>query len=564
MSISLVETAGRRITGRQLRWGALALIVTAQFMVILDVAIVNVALPSIKSDLGFSQESLQWVVSAYAIFFGGALLLGGRLGDLLGRRRLFVAGLAVFGASSLLCGLAWSEASLITFRALQGLGGAMLAPAALALLMTTFAEGRERNVALGIYGAAAGSGAAVGVLLGGVLTSYLSWPWIFFVNVPVALAAIALTPLLLRESRAENALRHFDVAGATSITAGLMILVYALTRATTDGWATATTIGLLAASAVLVLSFIAIELRSKAPLLPLRIFRIRSLAAANAAMVIIGSVTFSEFFLLTLYLQDILHYSAIQTGVAFSGFAISVVVASNLAQAVVSRFGIRATLTAGILASAAFGCVADATAARRPLLLGHVPGLRARRPRPRLLVRAAHDREPRGRRACRCGHRLGPRQHEPPDRRSDRSRRDERDRRNVDRQLRRCSPRGRSGECSRARPRLPDHPLRAHGAPGRRCRHRRRLDQAAACCPGTGAPGRARRPEGGSMTSAVLNADTPALLNREIDDLLLQMRGLAVVRDILSSRGASSAEIMAHTQELESVRSRLTELISGT
>jgi EmrB/QacA subfamily drug resistance transporter len=352
MSISLVGTAGRRIERRNLRWSALALIVTAQFMVILDVAIVNVALPSIKSDLGFSQASLQWVVSAYAIFFGGALLLGGRLGDLLGRRRLFVAGLFVFAASSLLCGLAWSEGSLIAFRALQGLGGAMLAPAALALLMTTFAEGRERNVALGIYGAAAGSGAAVGVLLGGVLTSYMSWPWIFFVNVPVALGAIALTPILLRESRADNALRHFDVAGATSITAGLMILVYALTRATTDGWATATTIGLLAASAVLVLAFIAIELRSKAPLLPLRIFRIRSLAAANAAMLIIGSVTFSEFFLLTLYLQDVLHYSAIQTGVAFSGFAISVVVASNLAQAVVSRAGIRATLTVGILASA--------------------------------------------------------------------------------------------------------------------------------------------------------------------------------------------------------------------
>jgi EmrB/QacA subfamily drug resistance transporter len=356
MSLSLVETAGRTVERmvdrRHLRWSALALIVTAQFMVILDVAIVNVALPSIKSDLGFSQASLQWVVSAYAIFFGGALLLGGRLGDLLGRRRLFVAGLAVFAASSLLCGLAWSEGSLIAFRALQGLGGAMLAPAALALLMTTFAEGRERNVALGIYGAAAGSGAAVGVLLGGVLTSYMSWPWIFFVNVPVALVAIALTPVLLRESRADNALRHFDVAGATSITAGLMILVYALTRATTDGWATATTIGLLAASAVLVISFIAIELRSKAPLLPLRIFKIRSLAAANAAMLIIGAVTFSEFFLLTLYLQDILHYSAIQTGVAFSGFAVSVVVASNLAQVVVSRFGIRATLTAGIVASA--------------------------------------------------------------------------------------------------------------------------------------------------------------------------------------------------------------------
>ena len=338
MSVSLVEANKRESAARKhWRWGALALIVTAQFMVILDVAIVNVALPSIKSDLGFSQESLQWVVTAYAIFFGGALLLGGRLGDLLGRRRLFVSGLAVFGASSLLCGLAWSEASLIAFRSLQGLGGAMLAPAALALLMTTFAEGRERNTALGIYGAAAGSGAAVGVLLGGVLTSYLSWPWIFFINVPVALVAIALTPLLLRESRAENALRHFDVAGATSITAGLMLLVYALTRATTDGWASATTIGLLAASAVLVLSFIAIELRSKAPLLPLRIFRIRSLAAANVAMVIIGSATFAEFFLLTLYLQDVLHYTAIQTGVAFSGFAISVVVASNLAQAVVSR-----------------------------------------------------------------------------------------------------------------------------------------------------------------------------------------------------------------------------------
>ncbi len=351
MSISLVEASGREKRQR-LRWGALALIVTAQFMVILDVAIVNVALPSIKSDLGFSQASLQWVVSAYAIFFGGALLLGGRLGDLLGRRRLFVAGLAVFAASSLLCGLAWSEGSLIAFRALQGLGGAMLAPAALALLITTFAEGRERNVALGIYGAAAGSGAAVGVLLGGVLTSYMSWPWIFFINVPVAVAAIALAPRLLRESRAEDALRHFDVAGAASITAGLMLLVYALTRATTDGWATATTIGLLVASAVLVLSFVAIELRSKAPLLPLRIFRIRSLAAANATMLIIGSVTFAEFFLLTLYLQDVLHYTAIRTGVAFSGFAISVVVASNLAQPVVSRFGIRATLTTAILASA--------------------------------------------------------------------------------------------------------------------------------------------------------------------------------------------------------------------
>src|SRR3954464_8708016 len=196
-------------------------------MVILDVAIVNVALPSNKTDLDFSQANLQWVISAYAIMFGGVLLLGGRLADLLGRRRLFIAGLVLFSVSSLLCGLAWSEASLIGFRALQGLGGALMAPAALAPPMTTFAEGRARHVALGIYGAASGSGAAVGVLLGGVLTSYLSWSWIFFINVPVAIAAIALAPLLLRESRADLAHRHFDLPGAASVTAGLMLLVYA-------------------------------------------------------------------------------------------------------------------------------------------------------------------------------------------------------------------------------------------------------------------------------------------------------------------------------------------------
>src|SRR6266700_7849794 len=214
------------------RWSALALIVTAQFMVILDVAIVNVALPSIKSDLGFSETGIQWVITAYAILFGGTLLLGGRLADLLGRRRMFVAGLALFAASSLLCGIAWSSGSLIGFRALQGLGGALLAPAALSLLMTTFAEGRERNRALGIYGAASGSGAAAGVLLGGVITSYFGWSWIFFVNVPVGAAAIALTPFLLRDSRAELPHRHFDLAGAASVTGGLIVLVYGLTRAT--------------------------------------------------------------------------------------------------------------------------------------------------------------------------------------------------------------------------------------------------------------------------------------------------------------------------------------------
>ena len=334
------------------RWSALALIVTAQFMVILDVAIVNVALPSIKSDLGFSETNLQWVISAYAILFGGALLLGGRLGDLLGRRRLFIAGLALFATSSLLCGLAWSEASLIGFRAVQGLGGALLAPAALSLLMTTFAEGRERNLALGIYGAASGSGAAAGVLLGGVLTSYLNWSWIFFINVPVAVAAIALTPILLQESRADLAHRHFDFPGAASITAGLMLLVYATTRATSDGWGSTTTLSLFAGAAALVLAFVAIELRSRSPLLPLRIFRSRTLTAANASMAIVGGVAFSEFFLLTLYLQDVLHYSAVEGGVAFLGFALTVVVVSNIAQLVVGRFGVRPTLTAGLLTSA--------------------------------------------------------------------------------------------------------------------------------------------------------------------------------------------------------------------
>ena len=341
------------------RWSALALIVTAQFMVILDVAIVNVALPSIKTDLGFSQTGLQWVITAYAILFGGTLLLGGRLADLLGRRRMFVAGLALFALSSLLSGFAWSAGSLIAFRAIQGLGGALLAPAALSLLMTTFAEGRERNRALGIYGAASGSGAAAGVLLGGVLTSYFGWSWIFFVNVPVAAIAIALTPYLLRESRADLAHRHFDLAGAASVTSGLMLLVYGLTRATTDGWSSPVTLGLIGAAVALVAAFVAIESRSRSPLLPLRIFRLRALSAANVTMALVGAVTFSEFFVLTLYVQDVLHYSAVQSGVAFVAFALSVVVASNVAQGVVGRVGVRPALVAGLaLATISLGLLA--------------------------------------------------------------------------------------------------------------------------------------------------------------------------------------------------------------
>src|SRR5437764_2323761 len=260
MSSEIVTQAAAGTQDRR-RWAALAIIVAAQFMVVLDVAIVNVALPSIRTDLHFSQESLQWVITAYSIFFGGVLLLGGRLADLLGRRRLFVAGLALFTVSSLLDGLAWSEGSLIGFRALQGLGAAMLSPAALSILTTTFREGRERNLALGIWGAASGSGGAAGVLLGGALTSALNWSWIFFINVPVGALVLGVSPWLLRESRAELEHRHFDVAGAASITRSWMLLVYAMTRATQHGWGTAQSIGLLAASAVLVGVFFVVEAR---------------------------------------------------------------------------------------------------------------------------------------------------------------------------------------------------------------------------------------------------------------------------------------------------------------
>ena len=362
MSAEIVTEAAVGAKDRR-RWLALAVIVAAQFMVVLDVAIVNVALPSIKTDLHFSQESLQWVVTAYSIFFGGVLLLGGRLADLLGRRRLFVGGLLLFTVSSLLDGLAWSEGSLIAFRSLQGLGAALLSPAALSILTTTFREGRERNLALGIWGAASGSGGAAGVLLGGALTSSLSWSWIFFINVPVGALVIGLSPWLLRESRAELSHRHFDFAGATSITGGLMLLVYAMTRATENGWGTAETIGLLAGSAVLIGSFFAIELRSKAPLLPLRIFRLRTLSGANVSGLLMGGAIFSQFFLLTLYMQQVLHYSALETGVAYIGLTLTIITLSAVAQALVTRIGVRRVLPVGL----AFSTVALVLFARLPV-----------------------------------------------------------------------------------------------------------------------------------------------------------------------------------------------------
>ena len=339
------------------KWLVLAVTVAAQFMVIVDVSVVNVALPAIKHDLHFSQDNLQWVITAYAILFGGTLLLGGRLADLLGRRRLFMAGVAVFTVGSLLSGLAWSAGALIVTRALQGLGGALLAPAALSIIVTTFREGRDRNRALGVMGAASGSGGAVGVLLGGILTSDLSWSWIFFVNLPVGVAVLAASPWLLRESRAELSHRHFDVAGAVSITAGMMALVYAITRASQHGWGSGLSVGLLTGAAALIAAFVAIEARSPAPLLPLRIFRARTLSAANATSAMVGAAAFGQFFLLALYLQQILGYSAVKTGVAFIAITVTIILLSNLAQSLTTRLGARPVLSAGLLLTAAGGAL---------------------------------------------------------------------------------------------------------------------------------------------------------------------------------------------------------------
>jgi EmrB/QacA subfamily drug resistance transporter len=339
------------------RWLVLAVTVLAQFMVILDIAVVNVALPSIKHDLHFSQASLEWVITAYSIIFGGTLLLGGRLADLLGRRRLFLVGVSVFTVSSLLSGFAWSEGSLIAFRALQGLGGALLSPAALSIVVTTFREGRERNTALGIWGAASGSGGAAGVLLGGILTSYAGWSWIFFINLPIGAAVLAATPFLISEGRGVLTHRHFDFAGAVSSTGGLMLLAYGIARAASHGWGNATTIGILAGSVLLVAAFVAIERRSPAPLLPLRIFRSRTVSAANATMLTVGTVGFAQFFLLTLYLQQVLHYSALKTGVAFLGITVVIAVASNFAQLLTTRYGAQRILMAGLLLSAAAGLI---------------------------------------------------------------------------------------------------------------------------------------------------------------------------------------------------------------
>jgi EmrB/QacA subfamily drug resistance transporter len=330
------------------RWQVLALVCSAMFMTVLDVSIVNVALPSIGKHLEFSRENLQWVISAYAITYGGFLLLAGRAADLLGRRSVFMAGLTLFTLASLACGLAQSEAMLIAFRAIQGLGAAIIAPAALSIVTTTFREGAERNKALGIWGAVGGSGAAVGVLLGGVLTKYLGWEWIFFVNVPVGAIALGLTVPLVHESRADAGHRSYDPLGALTVTGGLALMVYAISKAPDVGWATGRTIGLLAVAAALLVAFVVTETRVRHPLVPFRIFRLRTLTAANMVAVLLGAVIFSNFFLLTLYVQQVLGYSALKAGLTFVATAGTAVLAAGFAQALVTRFGAKYPMAFGL------------------------------------------------------------------------------------------------------------------------------------------------------------------------------------------------------------------------
>src|SRR5512133_670168 len=335
------------------RWRILAVVATAFFMTILDVSIVNVALPSIAKDLNFSQENLQWVITAYAIAFGGFLLLGGRAADLLGRRRVFMAGLLVVAVASLLAGFAATQGQLIAARAAQGLGAAIISPAALSIVTSLFRDGAERNKALGAWGAVAGSAGAAGVLLGGILTDSLGWEWVLWVNVPVAGIALALTPGLIPESRSESATRHFDAAGAVTVTAGLSVLAYAFLDASTAGWGSTKIVSLLALSVILLGAFVAIELRSKAPLVPFRIFRLRTLTGANVVGILLGASLFSMFYFISLYMQQVLGYSPIHAGLSYLPLAVTIIIAAGLGGQLVTRFGFKPILEAGMLFVAA-------------------------------------------------------------------------------------------------------------------------------------------------------------------------------------------------------------------
>ncbi|HEY1539296.1 MAG TPA: MFS transporter [Solirubrobacteraceae bacterium] len=337
-----------KLTERR-KWIALALLATTQFVIVLDAAIVNVAIPSIGRDLHFSTENLAWIPNAYALTFGGFLLLGGRMADLLGRRRLFMAGLILFVLASLAGGLSGTETQLIGFRGLQGLGAAMLAPSALSMVTNMFSEGAERNKALGVWGAVSGSGGAAGVLLGGVLTQYAGWEWVLWVNVPIGLVAALLAPRLLVESRADHETRHFDALGAVAVTAGLSILVYALVEAVTAGWGSTQTLGLLALSLGLIVVFVVIEGRSIAPLVPFRIFHMRTLTGANVIGLLIGASLFSMFFFLSRYMQQVLGYDAMKTGLSYLPLALVIIVSAGMASQLVTKLGFKPVLIAGLV-----------------------------------------------------------------------------------------------------------------------------------------------------------------------------------------------------------------------
>jgi EmrB/QacA subfamily drug resistance transporter len=335
-------------TADRTKWFALALLAMTQFVIILDASIVNVALPSIGKDLELSQDDLSWVVNAYTLTFGGFLLLGGRLADLLGRRRMFISGLILFGLSSLAGGLAAEEWQLIAARALQGLGAAIISPAALSIVTTTFTEGRERNTALGVWGAVAGAGGAAGVLMGGVLTEYLGWEWVLWVNVPIALIAASLAPRLLEESRDETA-TSFDVPGAVTVTGGLAVLVYALVDAESAGWGSTQTLGLIGLALVLLAGFIAIESRTAHPLMPFSIFRLRTLRGANIVGLLVGMSLFSMFFFISLYLQQVLGYEPLKAGLAYLPLSGLIIVSAGVASSLVTRIGFKPTLVTGML-----------------------------------------------------------------------------------------------------------------------------------------------------------------------------------------------------------------------
>ena len=330
------------------RWRAFALLAVAYFMTIIDLTIVNVSLPTIGRDLHFSATSLQWVVTAYALTFGGFLLLGGRAADLLGRRRILMLGLGLFTAASLACALATSEAFLIGSRAVQGVGAAIMLPAALSIVMNMFDEGAERNKALGIWGALGATGATVGLIAGGVLTRYAGWQYIFYLNVPIGAAALLLAPRVVPESRLATERRRFDAAGAIAGTAGLVLLVDAISQAPQYGWGATRTMGVLAASAILLVAFVVIESRVESPLLPLSIFRLRTLAGANAAGLLLGGSFFAFVFVGTLYMQQVLHYSALQSGVAWLAASLTSIALAGLSQWLVTRGGAKSVMAIGM------------------------------------------------------------------------------------------------------------------------------------------------------------------------------------------------------------------------